>query len=129
MNFDQRNYSAYYIEMGGAFLLYRILILIAKYIFSLGIPYALQIPVALIPMLAFAGGIWAVVRLIKRVDEMQRQCIKRDLAVAFGISAFITFSFGFLEFVGLPRLSWFWVWWVMGFSWLFVSLYYRSRGK
>ena len=129
MDFDKRNWLTYYGELGGALLFYFLLLVGTGYVFSLGVPAPLKVPLALVPMAGFVVGIWAVIRMFKRVDELQRQYMLYDLAVAFAVTAFVTFSYGFLEQVGFPKLSMFWVWGIMGGSWTLIAIYNRFFSK
>jgi len=75
------------------------------------------------PLLAVAPIIPAVficgvvVQAIRNLDEMQRKLQLEALAVAFAGTALITFSYGFLEGNGLPKLSMFAVWPLMSALW------------
>jgi hypothetical protein len=73
--------------------------------------------VALAPMLPGCATCWAIVRQLARVDELQRRIQYESIAIAFAATALLTFSYGFLENVGYPRLSMFSVWPVMGAIW------------
>jgi len=83
----------------------------------------------LLPMLGFALMIRAIVRHVARIDEYQRLRLLESLGIAFAITGALTFSYGFLETAGFPRLSMFTVWMVMGASWGAVNLVraWRSR--
>jgi len=51
-----------------------------------------------------------------------------SLMFAFGATAIITFSYGFLQrTAGAPELSYFWVWPVMGSAWLLGSVIAQRR--
>lgn len=65
----------------------------------------LRVPIALLPMLGVAVICVAVLRAIRRLDEMQRRMQVEALALACVGTAFLTFGYGFLESVGLPRIS------------------------
>lgn len=82
----------------------------------------LRTAVLLVPMLGFLLMIWAVARHLGRMDEYQRRVALETFAMAAAITAGVTFSYGFLENAGYPRLSMFTVWGVMGASWLVVGL-------
>ncbi|WP_228145988.1 hypothetical protein [Acinetobacter sp. ANC 4558] len=56
-------------------------------------------------------------RLITRLDELQRQIQLYALAFAFTATAFASFSYGFLENIGFPQLSMFVIWPVMATLW------------
>jgi len=74
--------------------------------------------VALAPILPGLFIVIAVVRQLRRVDELQRRIQLDAMAFAFAGTAVVTLTYGFLENVGLPRLSSFWVWPVMAVLWV-----------
>ncbi|WP_054891535.1 MULTISPECIES: hypothetical protein [unclassified Pseudomonas] len=73
--------------------------------------------VALVPVPAMIGMAWAVVRQLRSLDEMVRRIQLEALGLAFVATALLTFSYGFLETAGFPRLSMFMVWSLMGPLW------------
>ena len=74
-----------------------------------------RFPVApLIPLLLLLR---AIVGFFRRLDELQRRIQLDALAFAFAGSALLTFTYGLLENVGFPRLSYGYVWSVMGVLW------------
>jgi hypothetical protein len=78
---------------------------------------ALRTFVLVLPMIGFGLMIRAIARHVSRIDEYQRQRLLETLALAFGITGAVTFTYGFLETAGFPRLSMFTVWIIMGSSW------------
>ena len=74
------------------------------------------------PMLGFLGAIWAIARHVNSIDEYQRKFVLDTWAIAAALTAAITFSYGFLETAGYPKLSMFTVWMVMGGAWAVVCL-------
>ena len=78
----------------------------------------LGILIALIPMVPgfFICGV--VVNHIRHMDEMQRKLQFEALALSFAGTALITFSYGFLEGLGYPRMSMFVVWPLMAALWV-----------
>jgi hypothetical protein len=70
---------------------------------------AWRVPVALAPVIPAAVALWAYVRFLNRMDELQRRIQLEALALASGGTALLTFSYGFLENVGFPQLSLIWV--------------------
>ncbi|NUU02003.1 hypothetical protein [Herbaspirillum robiniae] len=125
-----RHYSRYYKEMGGALALY-IVVLIVSLRWGMQLEHGpLQTLVFLSPMLPFLLGVWAVVRQIRRSDEFMRKISLEHLAITAGITAGWTFTYGFLENAGFPRLSMFTVWPAMGAVWavLSVAQAWRNRG-
>jgi hypothetical protein len=77
--------------------------------------------VLVIPMIGFGLMIRAIARHVARIDEYQRQRLLETLALAFAVTGAVTFTYGFLETAGFPRLSMFTVWIIMGGSWAAVS--------
>lgn len=73
------------------------------------------------PMLGFGLMLWAVTRQFQRIDEFLRRSNLENLAIAAAVTAGWTFTYGFLENAGFPRLSMFTVWPVMGATWGVVA--------
>lgn len=87
----------------------------------------LRILIALLPMLPAIAACAVSVLCIRSMDEMQRKLQFEALALAFVGTAFITFSYGFLEGIGFPRLSMFVVWPIMGTLWFIGVMIGRLR--
>jgi hypothetical protein len=107
----------YLIELGGALLIYA-----ASLLTSIRLAAALpQGPrrdsIAVLPVVGVLLVIWAIVRQVRRVDEYVRKTMLEQLGIAAAVTAGWTFSYGFLEAAGFPRLSMFTVWPVMGAVW------------
>lgn len=87
------------------------------------------IAITLAPMVPAVFLCGSIVHLIRRLDEMQRRLQLEAFALAFAGTALVTFSYGFLENVGFPKLSAFAVWPVLCGLWIagvvFGSLRYR----
>lgn len=69
----------------------------------------------------------AVLRDLRRIDEMQRKVQFEALAFAFGGTALLTFSYGFLENVGFPKLPTFAIWPIMAVLWIIGLRVMRRR--
>lgn len=69
------------------------------------------------PMIGFCLALWAVVRQFMRIDEYQHLRQLQSIAIAAAVTAGWTFTYGFLENAGFPRLSMFVIWPVMGAVW------------
>jgi hypothetical protein len=116
-------------EFGGALILYAI-VLTATLHYGQRLPRgALQTALYVSPMLPFGLAIWAVLRQIRRSDEYIRQSTLESVAIAAAATAGLTFTYGFLENAGFPKLSMFTVWPVMGAVWTMVSLGNYLRGR
>ena len=74
--------------------------------------------VALMPMVPGAAVAISVLRQVRVSDELQRRIQLEALSLAFGGTALATFSYGFLENVGYPKLSMFFVWPLMAVLWI-----------
>ena len=113
--------SRYLREMGLALAVYAVL-LVGSITFGRPLPEGMLRTVALMaPMLGFIGMIWAIARHIRRMDEYQRLVMLETFALAAALTAAVTFTYGFMENAGYPRLSMFYVWGLMGFSWLVIG--------
>lgn len=108
----------YYLELGGALALYGLLLVASNAIDRAFHPLdGVRIAVALLPMLGALAALWAIMRQIGRMDEMQRKIQFEAIVFAFAATALITFGWGFAESAGLPRLHAFSVWPLMGVLW------------
>lgn len=74
------------------------------------------------PMLGFGVALWAVIRHFGRMDEYVRRLQLENIGLAAALTAGLSFTYGFLESAGFPRISMFWVWPVMGASWFMANL-------
>lgn len=68
-----------------------------------------RIPLALAPIIPAIFAMIAYMRFMGRIDELQRRIQFEALAFGFGSAGILTFSYGFLENVGFPRISWLFV--------------------
>ena len=68
-----------------------------------------RIPVAVTPIIPAIFAMRAYIRFVSRIDELQRRIQFEGLAFGFGAAGILTFSYGFLENVGFPHISWLWV--------------------
>ena len=107
----------YITELGVAMVLYAVVLVVSiKYGRPMepGIGRTLALMAPVIPLLL---AVWAIVRQFGRMDEFVRLRSLESFAAGAGITAAITFSYGFLETAGYPRLSMFAVWGILGLSW------------
>ena len=104
-------------EMLGSLLIYGAL-LTASIAFGKPMPHGvLRTLILASPMIGFGLAIWAIARHLRRVDEFIRQFTLENLGIAAAVTAALSFTYGFLELSGFPRLSMFSVWVVMGAAW------------
>jgi hypothetical protein len=83
--------------------------------------------VALSPMVSAVTVPWIVLREMRRLDELQRRIQFEAIGFAFAGTAVLTFSYGFLEGLGYPRLSMFAVWPVLAVLWAIGLALARRR--
>ena len=83
--------------------------------------------VALSPMLPAAATAWVILRELRRMDELQRRIQLEALGFSFAGTAILTFSYGFLEGLGYPRLSMFTVWPLLAVLWIVGLVLARRR--
>jgi len=110
---EKRVTRAYHRELFGAIALYTILLMAA---IRYGRPMddgVLRTLVLVSPMIGFGVMIWAIARHLARVDEFIRKQLMENVALAAAITAGLTFTYGFLETAGYPKLSMFTVWCVL----------------
>jgi hypothetical protein len=83
----------------------------------------------LLPLLPVAAIVPAVVRYVRDTDEFERQLTTESLAIAAGVTAVFSVTYGFLESAGLPHLSAWYTWLVVMGSWgvARVALRWRYR--
>jgi hypothetical protein len=115
--YKQRVMKPYFREMAVAFALYALL-LVASIRF--GRPMSdgmLRTVVLASPIAGFGLMLAAIARHMRRIDEYLRQRLLETFALAGAITAGITFTYGFLETAGFPRLSMFSVWPIMAVAW------------
>ncbi|BBF76965.1 hypothetical protein N5J48_02710 [Acinetobacter ursingii] len=91
---------------------------------------SLKVLVSLLPVLPVILVIWVIIRQFIRFDELQRKIQLQALAISFLGTAFLTFSYGFLENIGFPKLTMFIVWPMMGTFWsmsTIIGSWYYNR--
>jgi len=107
----------YKLELGGALVLYLATLFVAVSIgkpMEAGLLRTLVLGAPILPMLL---TVWAIARHFRRMDEFLRLRALESLSLAAAITAACTFSYGFLEAAGYPKISMFWVWAIMGTAW------------
>ncbi len=77
--------------------------------FSLARPYLIVL--ALAPMIPAVWAMLGWVRVVRSFDELQRRIVGEGLFWSLGLTAALTFSYGFLEaYADFPHVSMFVVW-------------------
>jgi hypothetical protein len=83
--------------------------------------------IVLSPMIPASAVAWIVLRELRRMDELQRRIQLEALGISFAGTAVLTFSYGFLEGLGYPRLSMFAVLPVLATLWVLGLVLARRR--
>ena len=116
--FETQWLKSYYLEIGMSVVVYVALsIVCVPLAVSAGDPFV-KVVLGLAPAIGIVLCALAVARWIARADEYQRQRMLQAVGVAAAITAVWTMSYGFLEVIGFPRLSMFWVWPSMAAVWM-----------
>jgi hypothetical protein len=113
----------------GGFVAYAVLLMLTLTAFTRNVvPESLKVPVALVPMLPLVVVALGIMRAIRASDELQARIQFEALAFAFALTAFATFSYGFLElYAGFRHLNMFSVWPVMAVFWIVGKLIAQRR--
>ncbi|GGF92012.1 MULTISPECIES: hypothetical protein [Rhizobium] len=107
------------VEFSASMVAYMIVLVGSVWVLNIGgIEGGWKTAVALAPMLPGAAVALSVMRQVRSSDELQRRIQLEALSLAFAGTALATFSYGFLENVGYPRLSMFFVWPLMAVLWM-----------
>jgi hypothetical protein len=113
----------------GGLLAYVAVLFATIFVFERGlVAPALRVPVALLPMVPLILVAVAVMGAIRQSDELQARIQFEALAFAFALTAFTTFSYGFLQvYAGFPEVNMFIVWPVMASFWIVGGIIARRR--
>ena len=119
--------QTYVIELSAAMALYAILLIgsnmAERYFHPRG---GVLIAINVLPIAGALSFVWVIVRAFDRMDELQRRIQFDALVLAFAGTAVGSFSWGFLEGVGVPQLRAFMVWPMMAMLWV-VGLILATR--
>ncbi|MXY98529.1 MAG: hypothetical protein F4Z29_12490 [Gemmatimonadetes bacterium] len=76
-----------------------------------------RIPVTVAPVIPFVFMMLAVVRFVRRMDEMLRHLHLEAVVIAYIATLIFCLSYGLLENVGFPSFNTMWVGFVMILLW------------
>ncbi|GAB3623321.1 hypothetical protein GCM10027418_14030 [Mariniluteicoccus endophyticus] len=71
--------------------------------------------------------VWALWRYVREADELQARMLVESLAIAFAAGSVLTFTWGMLQTVGAPDLSWTFVMPVSMGAWAIATALVRRR--
>ncbi len=128
---DHREISRRYLrELLGGMLIYIILLVssltLLKSIDLTGTPLLAAL-VAIAPAIGVVLVMLALMRLLRDSDEFLQRIQLQATAFAAGVTAMVTFSYGFLENVGLPKFPTFAVLPMMILLWGLGLAYFNRR--
>ncbi|EIU5454198.1 TPA: hypothetical protein ACPHWC_005342 [Pseudomonas aeruginosa] len=111
-------HKRFFLELLLALVAYAAAVLISGQLLAGTEPGAGRVFLALLPVPPMVALALVVIRYLRRLDEMARRIHLEALALAFVGTALLTFTYGFLETIGFPKLSMFFVWPLMGAFWV-----------
>ena len=117
--------SKYMVELFSAMGLYMAVLFASITVAKEMEPGTARTLLLLTPMVPVLLAVWAIARQFGRMDEFVRLRSLEGMAVAFGVTAGLSLTYGFLESAGFPKISMFWVWPVMGASWGLYAMLFR----
>ena len=104
----------YFWELGLSTVLYAAVLMGSLRLAEKMEPGLVRTLIVLAPAIPIFICVWVIARQFRRMDEFVRLRSLESIAVAAAVTAGLTFTYGFLESAGFPRLSMFWVWGIMG---------------
>ncbi len=118
---DKALAKSYVREVGLSLLIYSV-VLIGSIYFAKSMPEgALRTLTVLTPCIPALAALWAIVRNFKRLDDYLRVWALEILAISGAITTFFSFSYGFLEGIGYPKLSGFITYAIFMGSWFVIT--------
>ena len=111
----------YRLELGAAMVAYIAVLFGSIYLAKPMEPGATRTLLLVSPVIPLMISIWVIARHFGRMDEFVRLRSLESFAIAGAVTAGVTFTYGFLEGAGFPKLSMFWVWSLMGGTWAAVA--------
>ncbi len=118
---EKKDAKTYLNELGLSILIYMVVLVGSITIAKPMENGWLRTLIVLTPIIPAFGAFWAIIRHFRRMDEYMRVWILEIIALAGGITAFFSFSYGFLEGLGYPKLSGFIVYGIFMGSWLVIT--------
>lgn len=118
---DRDTGKKYLIELSLALALYAATLFASIWIAKGMTSELSQTLVVMLPALPAFAALMAILRSIKRMDEYLRVRMLEVLALSGGLTAFLSFSYGFLEGIGYPKLSGFVMYGVFMIGWVIIG--------
>ena len=109
--------KSYTMRFGAWMLGYTAAVLVSQSLLRAWPETAFRIPLAVSPVVPAFFAALEIMKFMGRMDELQRKIQFEALAFSFLVTGMATLSYGFLEGVGFPRISWTWVFPIMIALW------------
>lgn len=119
---DRAIAKKYLLELGLSLALYMITLFTSIYFAKDMEAGATRMLIVMTPILPGLGALFAITRGVNRMDDYGRTRMLEVMALSGGITAFLAFSYGFLEGIGYPKLSGFLYYCVFMLGWFVIGL-------
>ena len=120
----------YFVEFGVAMVAYVIVMMASRTLLHGRLrdaSDAWQIAVAVAPIIPTLFVFIAVVRLLRRTDELYRQICVVSLAIAGGVTVLLAITYGLIQGGRFPHLSAWWTYSTFMTAWLIASFFVQRR--
>jgi hypothetical protein len=117
--------NKYWLELGSALVIYMVVLYLAITNANANPPGTVRTAWLLTPIVPIMLAVWAIARQFRRMDEYVRLRSYEGLALAAAVTAAWTFTYGFLELSGFPKITMFWIWPSIGAVWFTHSIVTR----
>ena len=97
------------LEFGGSMLAYSVVLVLSLMFLRENPDSPWRIPVMVAPVIPIVFMMLAVIRSVRRMDELHRRIHLEAVIIAYLATLILCFSYGFLENVGFPPFNTMWV--------------------
>jgi hypothetical protein len=99
----------YLLEFGGSMAGYTVLVPVSIWLLRRCPPGPWRYPLAVLPVIPAIFAMWAVIRGVRSLDELQRRIQFEAIIFSFLATCLLTLTWGFLQNAGLPQVDVLWV--------------------
>ena len=99
----------YLLEFGSSMAGYTVLVPVSIWLLRHCPAVPWRYPIALLPVIPAALAMWAVIRGVRGLDELQRRIQFEAVVFSFLTTCLLTLTWGFLQNAGLPQLDVIWI--------------------
>ena len=100
---------AWHIQLWTAMLAYVLVVVVSVALIHRDPQSPWRYALAVAPVVPAFFALLALIRFLGRMDELQRRIQLEAIGFGFAATIMLTFTYGFLEDVGFPRLSFTWI--------------------